>query len=178
MQGFKIFSGSEPSTTAIGAGEAHLGEVSGKVVRTSNTITTTNGTAYASGDNIGGIVTVTGALRISGGNGFISMIDIWDKQAQNAAITIDFWDASPSGTYTNDAAQVIVGDDGKHLGSVSIAAGDYVSTGVASRACIKNINLPIVGNASTSIYATMVTTGTPTYTSTSSLILKLGIIQN
>lgn len=159
------------------AGENHLGEVGGKVVRTTSNITT-SATAYSSGDNIGGIVTVTGALRISGGNGFINAIEIWDIAAQSAAITIDFWDASPSGTYTNDAAQVIAGDSAKWLGSVSIASGDYVATGVVSRATLKGLNIPIVGNASTSIFMTLVTTGTPTYGTIAGLFVKLGIIQN
>jgi hypothetical protein len=152
--------------------------VIGKIVRTSNTVTTTNGSAYASGDNIGGILTISNALITSGGTAFINTIELWDVAAQSAAITIDFWDASPSGTYTNDAAQVIAGDQGKWLGSYSIASGDYVATGAVSRVTAKGLNIPIAGNASTNIFATLVTTGTPTYTSASGLVLKLGIIQN
>jgi len=169
-------------TSTLLPSENHIGQVGGTTVKRSNDITTTNGTAYASGDNIGGINTLQSAVRVAGGSGFISDIVIWDKDDEKAPLIIDFWDASPSGTYTNDAPQVIAGDEAAHLGSVAIAAGDYVTTGAIARVNLKGVNIPIKANDAaldpTDIFFTIVTTGTPTYTSELGLIVKHGIIQD
>lgn len=157
--------------------ENFIGKTGGVLVKIANTITTSNNVAYASGDNIGNINTIVGALRVSGGSGFISDIEIWDKNAQNAPLIIDYWDLSPSGTYTDNAPEVIAGDEAKHLGTIAVAAGDYITTGAVSRVSLKGINLPIVGNGSANIFFTIATTGTPTYLSISALTMKHGIIQ-
>lgn len=163
---------------ALPAGGFHLGQVGGDSDKISNTIVTTNGSAYTAEDNIGGINTITNALRTSGGTEVLIDVLIWDKDDQKAALQIDYWDASPSGTYTNDAGQVIAGDSAKWLGTVEIAAGDYKTTGAVAKASIKNIGLVLKGDASRDIFFTIKTTETPTYTSTSGLIVSHGLLQD
>ncbi len=163
---------------ATPAGEAHLGAMGGDTDKISNTIVTTNGSAYTAEDNVGGINTITDALRVSGGTEILMDLEVWDKDDQKAALQFDYWDASPSGTYTNDAGQVIAGDSAKWLGTVEVAATDYKTTGAVGKASLKNLGLSLKGNASANIFFTIKTTGTPTYTSTSGLIVKHGLLQD
>lgn len=116
---------------------------------------TTSAGAYTANDNIGGIITLANALRTSGGTAIIDSISLWALANQKPNLYIDFWDASPSGTYTNDAAQVIAGDQLKWLGMAEVAVGDWKDTGVISRCSIRPTNFGIKGNASTSIYMTI-----------------------
>jgi hypothetical protein len=160
------------------AGENHIGAIGGNTDKISNTIITTNSSAYTAEDNVGGINTIANALRVSGGTEILMDVLIWDKDKQDAALQLDYWDASPSGTYTNDAGQVIAGDSGKWLGTVEILASDYKDTGAVGKASIKNIGLSLKGNGSRNIFFTIKTTGTPTYTSTSGLIIKHGFLQD
>lgn len=117
---------------------------------------TTSSGAYTANDNIGGIITLGSALRTSGGTAIIDSISLWALANQKPNLYIDFWDASPSaGTYTNDSAQVIAGDQLKWLGMAEVAVADWKDTGVISRCSIRPTNFGIKGNASTSIYMTI-----------------------
>lgn len=163
---------------SIAAGENHLGSMGGNSDKITNTITTTNASAYTAEDNIGGINTIANVLRVSGGTEILMDILIWDKDDQKAALQIDYWDASPSGTYTNDAGQVIVGDSAKWLGTVEVVAGDYKTTGAVAKAVLTNLGVVLKGNGSRNIFFTIKTTDTPTYTSTSGLVVKHGVLQD
>ncbi|MCH8244728.1 hypothetical protein IIB97_02485 [Patescibacteria group bacterium] len=110
-----------------------------------NTITTSDAAVYDHGDNIGGIITMTDALRVTGGTALLHDIAIWDKDKQNAVLEIDYWSESPSGTYTDNAAQVIAGDEAKHLGTIEIAAGDYKETGAVSKLSSRNLGITLKG---------------------------------
>lgn len=115
----------------------------------------TSATAYTANDNIGGIITLTSLLRTSGGTALLDTISIWLLGNAVPNLYIDFWDASPSGTYTNDAAQVIAGDQLKWLGMVEIAVSDWKQTGVISRCTINPPKFGLKGNASANIYMTI-----------------------
>lgn len=166
------------ATNTIAAGENHIGQVGGNTAIIRNTITTST-TAYSANDNIGAINTMSGALRISGGTGIIQDLELWDKNAQNVAMYIDYWQSSPSnGTYTDNAAEVIAGDHATHLGTITIGTGDWVTRGAVSRAYISGIGLGIKATSGTSIYFTIYTIGAPTYTTTSGLETKHTILQD
>jgi hypothetical protein len=159
------------------AGNNHIGQIGSNETTIINTITTST-TAYSSGDNIGGINSATAAIRVSGSTATLIDLTVWDKENQKPAITIDFWSSSPSsGTYTDNAAEVIFGDQSRYLGSVSVASADYITTGIVARANIKNI-ITTLKSSDTIIYYTITTTSTPTYSTTSGLLIGLGIKQD
>lgn len=140
---------------------------------------TTSSTAYTANDNIGGILTLTNALRVSGGTGILNGISFWALANQKPNLYVDFWDASPtSGTYTNDAAQIIAGDHGKWLGRVEIATSDWQDTGVISRCTKTGLGVILKGNASRDIYMTIQDKTGVTFASTSGLFAKVGILQD
>jgi len=147
------------------------------ITKISNTIPTTT-SAYTSGDNIGGVITCSGALRTNGGTAIIQDISIWDLSNQKSNITIHFWNASPSGTYTDNAAEVIAGDQAKYLGMYNITAADYVTVGAIATANLDYVGVVLQGGTTSSdIFYTIVTTSTPTYAA-NALIIKLGILQD
>ena len=147
-----------------------------------NTITTTNGTAYAVGDNIGGINSILNAVRVTGGTGFICDLQIVDINNQRPTVEIDFFTSSPTGTYTNDAAQSFATADALlYLGKINVATADYTSqsggsllVGIASKTLQ---NIPFVC-AATTLFFTIRTTSVVTYSTTQSLIVKIGISQD
>ncbi len=152
--------------------------IGGVSTRISVTPTISASPDYSSGDNVGGIQSIPLAVRTSSGTATLFQLDIWDKAAQNSAFIIDFWDASPSGTYTDNAAEVIAGDDGKYLGSVYVSSADWVTTGAVSRCSIKGIGLLVKPSTGTTVYATVLTTSVPNQASTSDLIFKYSFIQD
>lgn len=166
-------------TAGIGltAGEAHIGAIGGNTEKLSIDVTTSVG-AYAANDNIGGIITLTNFLRVSGGTGILQSLQLWALANQKPNLYIDFWDASPSGTYTNDAAQVIAGDHAKHLGFVEIAAADWKDTGVISRTAFTSIGIVLKGNASRNIYMTIQDKTGVTFGSVAGLFIKASILQD
>ncbi len=150
------------------------GNVGGFTTKIYTTITTSTVT-YTAGDNLGGIITVTNALRTTAGTGALTDLQIWSTETQSLACTVDIWSASPSGSFVNNTAQVITGDQAVWLGSVTFAASDYITTGTIVRAHLKNLNIPISGQAARSIFLTIVGSGAPAWTGgTSGFYLTAG----
>lgn len=135
-------------------------------------------TAYTANDNIGGIITLTDILRVSGGTEILHNIDLWALANQKPNLYIDFWDASPSGTFTNDATQVIAGDHAKWLGFVEIEAADWKDTGLISRVSKTNLGLVLKGLASKNIYMTIQDKTGVTFGSVSGLFGNIGVLQD
>jgi len=139
---------------------------------------TTSAGAYTANDNIGGIITLTNALRVSGGTGILHNIDLWALNNQKPNLYIDLWDASPRGTYTNDTGQVIAGDHDKHLGFIEIEAADWKDTGVISRVSKTNLGLILKGVSSKDIYMTIQDKTGANFGSAAGLFGNVGILQD
>lgn len=139
---------------------------------------TTSATAYTANDNIGGIITLTNLLRTSGGTGILDSVSIWLLNNAAPNLYIDFWNAAPSGTYTNDAAQVIAGDQLKWLGMIEISETDWKQTGVVSRVTANPPKFGIKGNASADIYMTIQDKTGVTLGSTAGLFGTVTLLQD
>lgn len=162
---------------AITAGETHIGEMAEwhQVVSVTPTIDTA---IYATGDAVGGKQTLTSAARVSGGVVVLDSLTMVDKGNQKAACDILFFDADPTAaTITNNAPFVYSTDISKLIGSVHIATSDWVTIDSIAHAIIKNIGLTLKASGSANLFAAVVGTGTPTYTSTGDLIFKYGFRQ-
>jgi hypothetical protein len=136
--------------------------------------------AYTAGDNVGAKITLASAVRVSGGTGIIQSITLSDKGKQSAATDVIFFSANPTNTTaTDNTAQTIHDTDLLTIiGVVSIVAADwfaFVDNSVASKL---GLGLAFKAVGSTSIYAILVTRGTPTYTATTDLQLGVTILQD
>lgn len=135
-----------------------------RVVRLSVTPTIST-TAYASGDVLGGQMTFSNAVRVSGGSGVIQSILVLDRsQAQRAAIDLLFFDRSVTVAADNAAIAMSDADMANCLGLVTIGPYNtaWPGTPLNSIATLPNIGLPIVCNG-TDLFAAAVVRGTPTY---------------
>lgn len=151
-----------------------------KVQRFSVTPTISSGAAYASGDVVGGLQTISNAVRKSGGSGTILSILVVDKtQAQRAAMDILIFDRSVTVAADNAAVAMSDADMANCLGVVTIGAYNtaWPGTPLNSISTLINVGLPIVCNGA-DLYFVPVVRAAPTYTSTSDLIFIFTILQD
>jgi len=161
---------------ALVAGESHIGEVGGNAEIIQVTPTITAG-PYSANDIVGGLITLTGAMRISGGKGYLTDLLLIDVAKQNAALYLDFFSGTLAGTYNdNDAATLTAADALKWLGTIPVAATDWVTRTNFSQAQIPNalsavpvLMVKAVGSAN--LYLMVRTVTTPTFAHTNDLTI-------
>ena len=129
---------------------------------------------YASGDVIDGIQTLIG---IGASHRFLTHIVIVDKDGEKAPITFHFFNALPTGTYTDNAALAIDSADySKWIGSVEVLASDYLDVGSDAIAQKEPINLEINPTANDNLYVIPENGGTPTYAAATDLRFDFGFL--
>lgn len=147
-------------------------------------VPTLDTSAYASGDRMGTVMTLTGVFDVPSGAAELTSVTIIDQAGQSAALDILFFTASPTVASADNAAIDISDAEmlAKCVGSVTFAASDYKATASNSVGTLKNIGLVLQGarNSATTIsdsqnlYALLVSRGSPTYAA-SSLKLLFGV---
>ena len=138
--------------------------------------------AYTSGDLVGGKITLTGIVvdPLTRPSGIIHSVVITDKGKQSADYDVVFFDTDPENTTFTDNG-VFAPDDAD---LVNIVGGSQVTTHLAfndngvSIAQGTNIPFRITSADTNAIYAALVVRGTPTYTSTSDITLKVTVLQD
>jgi hypothetical protein len=167
-------------TTVATVSTLTAGNVGGFTVGVKDTTAVSISPAYTSGDAVGAKRTITGALRTSNGSGVLESIQILDRANQKAAFDIYIFDANPTNaTITDNAAFVFSTDDLKVIAHISVAAADYVTTNSKAVATKGGLGVALKGaDSSTSLYAAIVTTSTPTYAATTDLQVIWGILQD
>lgn len=161
------------------AGEAHLGEVGGSAITLSPTVTVDTN-AFTAGDVVGSKLTLTSAMRVSGGTGILDSIYVQEKGSQAAVLDILIFNADPSnGTYTNNGAFTANDTDmAMCIARVHIATTDYVATGGYTSASLGGLGKIVAASGSGNLYAVIITSGTPTYSATTSLKVRFGFKRN
>lgn len=176
----KLDIGGDGATTAVTAGGTSSDAIPVnpryKRSRLSVTPTISNAAIYAAKDAVGGIMTFSSAARSSGGSGVIRAATLIDKGQQVGHTTdLVLFDQTIAGTVTDNAAfDPTDADLANLIGYVTFTATtgfrDFNDNAVAQVAC----EIPYVCNA-TSLFGALVARGTPTYTSTSDLIVVLTV---
>jgi len=137
-------------------------------------------TIYASGDVLGGLQTISNAVRKSGGSGTILSILVLDKtQAQRAAMDLLIFDRSVTVAADNAAVAMSDADMANCLGVISIGPYNtaFPGTPLNSISTLINVGLPIVCNGA-DLYFVPVVRATPTYVATSDLTFIFTILQD
>lgn len=138
--------------------------------------------AYATGDCLGPLQTLTGAARFTGGTGRILAATILDKtQAQRAAIDLFFWDRSVTTAANNAPFTCSDADMVFCLGGFAVATSDYNTAwpGTPANSIATKIlaaPLPFVSNGTT-LFMQAIVRGTPTYTATTDIVISVVIEQ-
>ena len=147
---------------ALIAGEAHIGETSGW----KDLITVTPAIAaavFSAKDVVGGKLTIAGAVRVAGGKGKITGLKLVDASKENAGLLVFIFGADLAGTYADNSAEAVTAADWlKWIGTVKIIATDYEEMANASLVDL-GFEMDVKAAVGTTVYALVITTGTPTY---------------
>lgn len=145
------------------------------------TPTVTASSAYSSGQQVGGLQTLNYPAIAQGRFAMLATLTILDIDNQKAALTVLLFNSSPTiasidkGTFSITAAAL----KATCIGQFPIVAGDYATAGsiaVATKT-YSNAFLNSIDNAG-QLFAAVVTTGTPTYTTTTSLMFRWVFAKN
>lgn len=165
-------------TNALPSGENHLGAIGGNTFTLSVT-QTTNASAYEAGDSVGGKITITNAMRVSGGTGVLQSIHLIDTSNQKAALDILIFDSDPSSaTITDDTAFVYSTDISKQIARIPVTAADYTTINSIATVSLGGLSRIVQASGSRNLYAAIVLSGAPTYASTSAVRVVFGILQD
>lgn len=121
--------------------------------------------SYASGDLIGGKLTMSGIWPTDGREDpVLTHVTVHDASNQKVAMTVVIFDSDPSATsFTNAGALDIADADlARIVGIIPVAASDYVSFADNAVATVTQV-LALRPNATTNLYACLVTGGAPSY---------------
>lgn len=147
-----------------------------KVVTATPTVSTS---AYSTGDNVGGKITLASVCRDTMGSGLIQSVIITSKSLQTASYDVIFFNADPSGsTFTDNAAQAIVDADlSKIIGVAQCSTVVALSAESIHQATGLALPFALSGGATT-LYACIIVRGTPTLGSTSDIWLATRVLQD
>ena len=131
---------------------------------------------YASGDQLGSLMTLSGGL-ISMRSGILESLSIVDKSKQKSVLNVLFFSSTPTIVSVDNAPLDITDAEmaAKCIGYVPVAAADYKDIANSSIASVRALNLVLNRTDTSDLCALILSGGTPTYTSTSDLVLKFGI---
>jgi len=159
-------------------GSTNLVEAANIPANIAVTPTVSTSPAYSSGDAVGGLQVLTGAIRLNAGTSLLRSITITDKGNQKVAFDIIFFNAAPTAPTDNAAYATLGTDIAKVVGRVRILTTDYDTVNSIGLASQLNIGLVMASGATQNLWAIVVTTGTPTYASTTDLTFTYNFEQN
>jgi hypothetical protein len=145
------------------------------ITRVSATPTVSASPAYSTGDAMGGKQTYSTA-SFSAGAGHVRSVTVVDLSATVPDLDVIFFSADPSGTtFTdNSALDVADADVSKIIGMVKLRSANWVAfadNAVAYAEC----TMPFQLSSGTSLYAAIVCRSAVTLTSTSDIVVTLGV---
>ena len=182
---FAQYNSVQPTMPDGGRGELQLDasgnlRIAGTTAAPIDVITVTptvlNADAYDAGDTVFDATVITGAVRLSGGSAILQSIVVADKDDQKAQLRLVFFDSTVTFGVADSAPSLSDADSLKCIGSVEVAAADYIDFGGASVATVRLVGLLCKASGSANLYVAAMTSGTPTYT-TGGLQLRLGFQQ-
>lgn len=132
--------------------------------------------AYATGNDVGGKITLAGAVNAVPASGLLQKVAVKFKSAQTAPFDVVIFDADPTSTTITDktAFSVAVADFQKVQGVVHVT--DCTTLGTVSYCIASGLALPLKPSTGTTLYAAIVTRGTPTFASTSDVSIAFAFI--
>lgn len=162
------------------SGTADIGYVGSYGATPFQTPTVTSGTAYASGENVGGLLTFPNAARTSGGGGVIIDFVIVDNSGQDPEL--ELWLFAETFTAGADKAAWAGGtaDLQNCIGVLSTAQSSegYIAAGTPSICTTQGLAKRYDVTA-TSMFGRLVNrTTTPTFTATDNISVKVGLLQD
>lgn len=163
-------------TGTVVVSEAKVGKFA-KEIQPALTLTLTQ---YSTNESVGGRLTLPNAARANGGSGVIKSLLLYDKNQQRGDYDFLFFRADPtSWTLTDNAAVVPQATDAPKLIAAIQSNREWLDYGTHSILYMPDINIPFtLDPATAAITMAIISRNTPTFSSTSGLVLTVGIEQN
>lgn len=163
-----------------------MGGVSESKARVVNLSLVNSTPAYAVGDQLDGLQTITNAFDDSSGTATIVSVTVIDAESTSTAMDVLFFNDQPTVSSTDNVSLNISDSEmaSKFLGSVRISTTDYISLAGNSVGTTKNQQLVVNSVKSqnnlsgTSLWAIVRCAGTPTFSGTTALNIRVGIKQD
>lgn len=132
--------------------------------------------AYSAKDAVGGLLTFASAARIANGQGIVNTLTIIDDDSEAAGLELWLYDRTFTATADNAAFDPTDADNENLVGVVPISTADYYAAADNSVASVRGVGLEYAcGSAGTTLYGQLKATGTPTYTATTDISVKLAV---
>lgn len=156
-------------------------------VRTSSVVIVSSPTgivpaAYSSGDVIGAVTALTGAVQDFKGTGVLHSLVMTDATNTKAAIDVVFFQSAPANSIGADNAAYALNDADLPLvlGRFSVATGDWVSSGSNNaEATERGIGLVLKAGAnSKDIQYALIARGSITLAAVTDIRIAVGILQD
>lgn len=156
------------------ATENHIGEI-GKSLDVIDVTLTLDTAIYTSGDVLSDTVTLTNAMRVTGGKGILHTITVIDEDDQGATIEFYFFKATQSLGTKNSAPNISDAAARDLLCHVSIDTSAYVDLGGVKVVTTYGLGMVLeAASDSRDIFVGTITRGTPTH-SANGIKVKFGI---
>lgn len=184
--------GLDVDITRIAAGESHLGQVGGRSIIVSSSVTRpADTTAYAAGDAVTNstssptVITFDGVTRITNGSGVITAASMIDSANQSTKGIFELWLFSTSATPDNDNS-AFTPTDGETEALIGVIPFNVCYVGDATAGAggncvypVTGLSIPFVAASSTDdIYGLIVVRNAYTPVSAEKFTLRLHILQD
>jgi hypothetical protein len=138
----------------------------------------TAASAYVTGNVVGGLITFANAVQGTVLSGVLESVTLAIKSTQTATFKLYLFSSAPATTFTDKTAPAIgTGDAAKLLDGITLTGAD---SGLGS-----NVTLYVADNigkslvlAGTALYGVLTVTGTPTFTTTSDVVVTASILKD
>lgn len=166
-----------PIPSVLTTGSAVIGTVVSRTSKVAVTPTITSGSAYTSGNLVGPLLTFANVFD-SSNSGIIQSIRVKCKSVQTASLKMYFLTATASGGTLTDktAPSIAAADITNLLGPFALGAADS-GLGTETTWVLDGVGAAVV-SASTSLFGLLVVTGTPTFASTSDIIVEITTLKD
>jgi hypothetical protein len=129
-------------------------------------------TAYSAGDVVGGLIDLD--VHSAGGGGVVRRVILVDEDGKDAVFTLYFFDRPPQ-TIADDAAfEPDAADVLRLIGTVEIAAADYLDLNNTSVALKGDLGMDYTA-VDGRLYVYLVCTATPNYDNDDALTLRVTV---
>lgn len=167
--------------TGLNPGQANVANstpivIAGDHTRSFSNTPTVNTSAYASNNQLGGLMTFPSVVTTSGYGMILNSIKVSSKSVQSCGIKFYFFNQNPTNsTWTDHTNPSINASDIPFLwGEYTLGAPD---SGLGTHTVWNLDGIGLSCNvATTNVYAVMVVAGTPTFTSTSDVSVSIGVL--
>ncbi len=155
------------------AGEFHTGQVGGEATVV-DVVLSMNAAANHANDVLADTQEIASAMRVDGGTGVLHSIVVQDDDDNGGAIDIVILDTNT--TIGTENAAVSMADNDDILGTVSVAASDFVDMINSQHATMSNVGIVVKSlAASKSLYVAVIMRDAGTVTA-SGMTLRFGFL--